>query len=115
MVNAVVPLRHVRHETAVKVSVSQEGDLLLKGGTKSQLQSPAESKLAHRNRNLQENQEGSEDDDRGHRSESLTRNAELRGQVEKRPVQERFDEETGRRQEECGKKRQRGEQAVGSQ
>lgn len=79
VVHAMIPFRHVRGETAMKVAVHQSRDLRLKSGTKSHLESSAEAELAQGDRNLQQDQKRSEDDDRRHGSESLTRHAELGG------------------------------------
>ena len=67
MMDAVVPLRHVRSEPAVKVSIAETWDLFLESDTKPGFEAAAEAQLAgdgrvvHDERKEHEGEECSDD------------------------------------------------------
>jgi hypothetical protein len=84
MPDHVASIRHVGAQPALEITVAEAGELLEKGDPKTSLEMTPEPEEGRHRRKLEEEQCRGKEHDGGHRSQSLTAQAEVSAEVEER-------------------------------
>ncbi len=104
-------LGHVGRQTALEVTISQLRDFLQEGNAEMVLQVPAQASNAQEKRDFEDQDCAAEGQDRRERGNTLARQSQLRGNVEKTSEKECFDQHSATSSEE---RQQNASQAEGA-